>query len=254
MAEVQLFRQAEPVGEFGRRRVVEGVTVRRAHHRAVARFDPAVVGEPLGPGRPGSEHLDRIAVARQEPVHPDQVAVVPSTEQRHPRFGVDDEGGPPQDEGAHDDLADVLLRARHPAGLVPGQANDAAFLAGPSSDQDLALVEQVRLARELVLGGGRDDGGLAAVVQVVDLDVAVQDREELDAALPALERHRALLQPLDLAICRQARDLILVQDRERLPLAPLRVARVDRPAGRFDRRLDAHASLLRCSTAGRENR
>jgi hypothetical protein len=60
----------------------------------------------------------------------------------------------------------------------------------PTADQDLAVVEQVKLAGELDLGmDGEHDGTCRGVF--VDLDETLQDDEEVDGPIAALEEHGA---------------------------------------------------------------
>ena len=60
-------------------------------------------------------------------------------------------------------------------------------LAGARADQDLALVEEVELAGELARAQDDEDLRLVVLVDVEDLDRALEDEEEVDAAVAARE-------------------------------------------------------------------
>ncbi len=91
---------------------------------------------------------------------------------------------------AHDDLADVRFRRHQPAELRSRDAHQAAVGGGASVHQDLAIVEEIELAGELAIALHREDPGAAAFVQLEDLDASLEDQEEVDAALAALEEQR----------------------------------------------------------------
>ena len=64
---------------------------------------------------------------------------------------VPDEADPPQDEGPHDDLADVRLAGHQATKVGALDPDHPAVDAGSTGDQDLSIVEQVELAGELAL-------------------------------------------------------------------------------------------------------
>jgi hypothetical protein len=95
-----------------------------------------------------------------------------------------------------------------------------------------AVVEQVELAGELALAVDREDVGLPVRAGVVDLDVALEDEEEVDGVLAALEEDRALGQVLDAAEGLRAGDLLLGEAGEGLGLALVGVGGVGGDGGR----------------------
>jgi hypothetical protein len=117
---------------------------------------------------------------------------VTGADQHHPALRIAHQPHTAQDEGAHDDLADVRLGLDQPGEATARHTDDAAVLAGDAADQDLAIVEQVELAGELARAMDVDDALLAACARVRDLDRAFDDDEEVDAPLAAGEQMRAL--------------------------------------------------------------
>ena len=111
-------------------------------------------------------------------------------------------------------------------------------------DQDLAVVEQVELARELPLAVGGEDVGPPVLVEVEDLDRALEHEEEVDAPLATLEQERALRHPFLGPVAGQPCRHLLAQAREGLRLTRVWVGRIVIGGGR---RLDAEHPQPPCS-------
>src|SRR5512133_2168727 len=71
------------------------------------------------------------------------------------------------------------------------------------------------------------DVGLAILIEVEDLDVALEHEEEVHAALAPLEDERPLREPFLRAVGHDPRGHLLAQTREGLRLARIRVARIE---------------------------
>ena len=69
--------------------------------------------------------------------------------------------------------------------------------------------------------------GSPSLVEVEDLDVALEHEEEVDAALAALEDERPLREPFLRAVGHNPRRHLLAQTREGLRLAGIGVARIE---------------------------
>jgi hypothetical protein len=82
-------------------------------------------------------------------LQPQGVAAVAGAHERDGALVVLDQPGAPQDEGAHDDLADVGLGHDHAVELFARDPQDAGLSLGAARDEDLAVVEEVELASEL---------------------------------------------------------------------------------------------------------
>ena len=227
---VQRLGQPQRVGQRHVAGVAQhAVARRRDDHRQVAGLQVEAVEEAAGIGVGlGVQHAVRVAVARHEALQPLHVARMPGPNQHDAALRVLDEADAAQDEGAHDDLADVGLGGHQAAEVGPADAHHARRPGGAARDQDLAVVEEVHLAGELALAMHRDDAGRAMHVQVQDLDRSLQHQEEVDAALAAFEQQRAIGDVLGLAVGRHTIGEFGRQLREGLLLARIRVARVGR--------------------------
>jgi hypothetical protein len=139
-----------------------------------------------------SSNAVRIAVARQEALDPERVAAVRRADQHDAGLGVLHQPYPAQDEGSHDDLANVRLGLDHAWEHGSRHPDDPAFRTCVPAHQDFAIVEQVELAGELALAVEVDRLLASFGAAVGDLDRAFQHDEEVDAALAAREQGRAL--------------------------------------------------------------
>lgn len=133
----------------------------------------------------------RITVAHKEALQPQGIGTVPRPNQHHAAEASADQTHAPQDEGTHDDLADVRFRGHHAAKIIRVHAQYVAVHGHTRGRHHGAAVEHVHLAAELPRRVHREDIGLTVLVDIEDLDDAVQHKEEVDAALAALEQHRA---------------------------------------------------------------
>ena len=174
-----------------------------------------------------SSQAVRVAVAHQEALEVQGIAAVPGPDQHDGAMRVPNEPDPPEDEGPHDDLADVRLAGHQATKIGALDPDYPAVDTGATRHQYLSTVEQVEFAGELALGMDREDVRLASGVEVEDLDVALEHEEEVDRALAALEHQRALGQPLLGAVGRDPRRHLLAQPWDGLRLAGIRVARIE---------------------------
>ncbi len=170
----------------------------------------------------------RRGVAGQEALQPDRVGAMRRADQHDGALLVADEADAAKDEGAHDHFADVALGDRHAAEIGVFDADHPALPARPRADEGFARVEEVDLAGELAREMDVDDAWLAGVIPIEDFDRAIDDDEEIDAALAAFEQHRVLWHGFLDPELRRARDLVGRQPRKGLPLALIGVARIDR--------------------------
>ena len=220
--------QAEIVGERRRRGVAQHPMVRRDHDGELVGRELETVEEPAGVRIDlGVEQAVRVAVAHQEALEAQGIAAVPGPDQHDGAMRVPNEPDPPEDEGPHDDLADVRLAGHQTTKVGALDPDYPAVHAGATRHQYLSIVEQVEFAGELALGMDREDVRLASGVEVEDLDVALEHEEEVDRALAALEDERALREPFLGAVGRNPRGHLLAQPREGLRLAGIRVARIE---------------------------
>ncbi|HEY0525043.1 MAG TPA: hypothetical protein VGD08_16735 [Stellaceae bacterium] len=243
---VESLGQPERIGEGGVARVAQRLLLaRHDDHRELVGAEFEAVEEAAGIRiRLGIEKAVRIAVARQEPLQPQRVAAMTRADQHHPAMHVPNEADAPQDEGAHDDLADIRLAGDQPAEIGAPHAHDPAVDADAAGNEDLAIVEQVEFARELAVGVHREDVFRAVLVVVEDLDRALDHEEEIDASLAPLEDRRAFRQALLGAVGGDPRRHLLAEPREGLRLAQVGIVRVETRPG-ADGGWSGHAHRVR---------
>ncbi len=138
-----------------------------------------------------SDMLDKLAcplTRTKLSYDPERVAAVARSDQNHAALCVAHEPHPPQDEGAHDGLADVRLRLHQPQETGAWHSDDAAVVARAAIDEDLAAVEQVELAGELPVRVDVDRRFRVGRAGIQDLDRAFYHDEEIDAPLAATEQ------------------------------------------------------------------
>ncbi len=145
-----------------------------------------------------------------------------------------DQADAAQDVSPHDDFTDIGLGAEHLAKIGTLDADQAGVRARAARYQNLPIVEQVKLASELALTVHRENLGLPIIIDIEDLDAAVEHKKKINAALPALEQHRSLAQSLLYAIVPDPVGGVDAQAWKSLGFARVRVGRID-----FGRRLDS---------------
>ncbi len=196
-----LFGQADLVGQNRHGRIAEHLMVGRDDDGQFVGSHAETFEKALGVGvMLGVEQSMRIAVAHQKALEPQRIAAMTRPDQDRAATGMADDADASQNEGAHDDLADIGFAAHHAAErdrIEPGQTGRHG---GFAADQDASRVEQVEFAAELTIPMGGENPLLPVRIVVEDLDRPVQDEIEVGAALPALEQHRAgrdlLLDPI----------------------------------------------------------
>src|SRR4249920_1672303 len=74
----------------------------------------------------------------------------------------------------------------------------------------------MQLAREVACAMTRDGAGMSDIVDIENFDLAVDNQEKIEMALPALEKRRATRYKLLLAVGGNARAHVAVQLRKSL--------------------------------------
>jgi hypothetical protein len=100
---------------------------------------------------------------------------------------VADQAHPAQNEGAHDDFADIAFGGHKAAEVGPFHAYDPRTSSSASADQSLAVIEEIEFAGELPLAVDRDDLRLAPVAVLENFDGSLENEEKIYAALSSLE-------------------------------------------------------------------
>ncbi len=101
-----------------------------------------------------------------------------------------DERHPAQDEGAHEDFAELEVPLHERVQMLAIDDDDRSVAERPAADEGAAGREHVDLARELP-GAVHRDLLLAALDRAHDLHGALDDHEEAGVLLPELEQHLA---------------------------------------------------------------
>ena len=174
----------------------------------------------------------RIAIADHEPLQPERIGAMAGTDQFNAALCMADDADAPQDEGAHDDLADIGLVRDQAAKIGAFDPNDPALLAGSARHEDLTIIEEIHLTRKLPGAVHREDARCALKVGLEDFDGAVKDEEEVDAALPTLEEQGTGRHALLPAVRRDRPRHFLVQTRKGLCFPRIRVSGIEREFGR----------------------
>ena len=131
------------------------------------------------------------------------------------------------------DLADVGLGRDHAAEVGALEPRTTRVcLRRPARNQDLAVVEQVHLAGELPRAVDGDHVLAAMRSSLEDLDRALEHQEEVDAALAALEQRGPIRHALLRPVTADALEHVVVQARERLVFAQVRVGGIGTRLGR----------------------
>ena len=217
--------EAEVVGQTRDGRIAVEAVLRPDDDREVGRDQGEAGEEPLGVWvRVGVEEAVRVGVAREEALETQCVARLAGADDHHSATCRLDEADPSQDEGPHDRFSDVRLARHHAAELRGPEPHEPAIGAGPAADQDLTVIEEVDLARELAFAMDGDGFGGPVPIRVEDLDRPLEHEEEVDAPLPPREKGRAPGNLLDRAVGRQAFRRLGIEARERLrvPLVGVR--------------------------------
>jgi len=223
-------RLGEPqlIGEHGRGGIAEHALPRGNHHgQLVSRQLEA--GEEATGIRVGLrvEQPVGIAVARQEALKPEGIGPMVGADEHHSPLHVPDEAEPAQDERAHDDLTDVRLARHQPPEVGALHPHHPAVGPGTAAHQYLPVVEEIQLAGELPLAMHGEDVRLAVGPEIEDLDGSLEQEEEVDAPVAALEEQRTLGQPLLGAIGDDPRRHVGTEVREDLRVARIGVGWID---------------------------
>ncbi len=247
------FDQAQRLGESGRRRIAQYTMARGNDDRQIGRRQLQGGHEAFGVGIGFDvQSAVRVAVARQETFETQRVGGMHRADQQRPAMRLADQGDAPQDEGAHDDLADIRLAGHQSPKLAVPDADDGAGAAHPSGDDHLAIVEHVQLTGELPGAHRREDLRNAMFVAVENFDHTVQDQEKIDTALSVFEDRRAVGQNLASAVGGHPFDHLAVQTREGLRLAQGGVGRIENGELAFIRH--GWETMRSCAVRQRRNR
>ena len=111
-----------------------------------------------------------------------------------------------QDEGAHDDLAQLAVGLHQRQQVLAIQLDHLARLAGTRPDERAAAREHLDLAGELTRSMDRDQR-LGGAGWLDDLDLTFRDHEERHDLGPRFEEHLAALDRMPVPVRRDARDL-----------------------------------------------
>ena len=131
---------------------------------------------------------------------------MPGADEDQAAVAVGDKGRSPQDEGAHEDLAELEVPLHEHAQMLAIDDDDRPVAESPTADEGAARGEHVDLARELA-GPMHGDPLFTAVDRVDDLDGTLDDHEEADVLLPELEEHLARTDAAALTDSGDAADL-----------------------------------------------
>ena len=130
----------------------------------------------------------RVAIAHEEALQAQRIGAVPGADQYDAALDVPDETDAAQDEGTHDDFADVGLADHQPAKVGALDPYHPAVRGRAARNQVLAIVEQIQLAGELTFALHHEDVGLAMLIEIENFDAALEHEEEIHAALAAREQ------------------------------------------------------------------
>src|SRR6266850_5346261 len=131
-----------------------------------------------------------LSVAAQELSDTQRGCRVAGADEDQAAVAVGDERHPPQDEGAHEDLAELEVPLHESAQMLAIDDDDRSVAESPAADEGAAGGQHVDLAREFP-GTVDRDLLLAAVERAHDLDGPFDDDEEAGVLLPRLEQHLA---------------------------------------------------------------
>lgn len=143
---------------------------------------------------------------------------MPGADEDQTAVAVGDERHPPQDEGAHEDLAELEVPLHERAQMLTVDDDDRPIAERPAADDGAACGQHVDLAGELA-GTVHRDPLLAAVDRAHDLDGAVDHHEEASILFPQLEQHLARANAASLADIGDPADLSRGQAGEHLVAA-----------------------------------
>ena len=135
-----------------------------------------------------------------------------------------------QNERAHDDLGDVGLRCDHAPKIRALHADDVrrqVLLHRARIDQDLAVVEEIELARKFIRPVRDEDVLTTGFILFPHLDRAlIAHNEEVDASVATFEEHRLRRDDLFRSESTNATDLFIGKPRKRLRETLIRVGRI----------------------------
>ena len=115
---------------------------------------------------------------------------MPRADEDQAAVAVGDERHPPQNEGTHEDLAELEVSLHERAQMLTIDDDDRPVAESPPADDGAARGQHVDLAREFA-GAVHHDRLFTTVDRAHDLDGALDDHEEAGVLLPELEQHLA---------------------------------------------------------------
>ena len=119
---------------------------------------------------------------REEIDQPQHVGVVAGADNHRPRAGFD-QSDPPQDQGAHDPLAQLGLGDKQRPKPLRRHHHRLDIGQGIGVDQRRPPRKLRQLAHERAALMGNDVGPPARLVMLANLDLAVEDKDEAQAWL-----------------------------------------------------------------------
>ena len=183
--------QAQHRRQRFQRRVLEDVAAAAQDHRDLVDADVESVQHHLH-ARIGLDVLvgERLTVAAEEFLDVLGAARMARSEQDHVVAVLGRQRHPPQDEGAHQDLAQLRVALHQRAQVLPIDGDDRAVGGGARAHQAAPGRQHVDLAGELP-GVVNHHRLLAIANQPDDLDRPRQHHEESRVLLPHLDQHLA---------------------------------------------------------------
>ena len=146
---------------------------------------------------------------------------MPGADEHQAAVAVGNERHPPQNEGAHENLAELEVPLDERAQMLAIDDDDRACVESPTADEGAARGEHVDLARELA-GAVHRDPLFVPFDRAHDLDGPLDDHEEPGVLLSELEEHLARADAASLPDSRDPADLSRGQPGEHL-VAPVDV-------------------------------
>ena len=189
--DVELGAQAKPRGQRLDRRLPQDLAPLAHDHRYLVDPDVEPIQQRLHVWL--ALHLlvgERLSVSDQELSDAQRVCRMTGADEDQAADAVGDERHPPQDEGAHEDFAELEVPLDESAQMLAIDDDDRSVAESPAANEGATRGQHVDLAREFP---GTVDGDLlfAAVGRAHDLNGPFDDHEEAGVLLSNLEQDLA---------------------------------------------------------------
>src|SRR5262249_51129204 len=133
---------------------------------------------------------ERLPVSAEELSDTEGGRRVPGADEDQAAAAVGDESYPPENEGAHEDLAELEVSLYERTQVLAIHDDDRSIDGGARANEIAACGEHVDLTRELA-GAEHPHHVFAAGDGAHDLDAALDDEEEAGILLAGLQQHVA---------------------------------------------------------------